>query len=111
VTFTITARADPNFDGSFDITNVATLTLGANTHCEPTDTGESCDAAAVFRLPVSVPVPKTTAASPPLASTGVDVTSGVGVGLLLLGCGAAMTDDHPPPPVDPAVVTNPVGVT
>ena len=59
VTFIRAGQVDPNFNADFDIDNVATLTPGANTHCDPTDPTQACDANAVVHVnvpPAAVPV-------------------------------------------------------
>jgi hypothetical protein len=90
VTFTINARVDPNFHGDFDITNIATLTLGPNTRCEPTNPGQPCAASAVFHVPVpAAPPPAPPTQPPPLASTGVAPRPDLQLALLLILAGVA----------------------
>ena len=55
VTFTRVGQVDPTFMADFNIDNVAMLTPGANTHCNPTDPTQACNANAVVH--VNVPPP------------------------------------------------------
>jgi uncharacterized repeat protein (TIGR01451 family) len=91
VTFTITARVDPDFAGDFDIANLARLALGPNTRCAPTNAGEACEAAAVFHVPVpAAEQPASTVPLPPLASTGEGILQNMQAALLFLMAGAGL---------------------
>ena len=50
VTFTRVGQVDPTFMADFNIDNVATLTPGTNTHCNPTDPTQACNANAVVHV-------------------------------------------------------------
>jgi uncharacterized repeat protein (TIGR01451 family) len=67
VTFTRVGQVDPNFVSDFDIDNVATVTPGTNTQCDPTNATQACNANAVVHVNVpTVSVAPPSPITPPL---------------------------------------------
>ncbi len=69
VTFTRVGQVDPTFMADFNIDNVATLAPGTNTHCDPTDPTQACNANAVVHVnvpPAAVPVAPPSPIGPPV---------------------------------------------
>jgi uncharacterized repeat protein (TIGR01451 family) len=67
VTFTRVGQVDPTFTSDLDIDNIATLTPGPNTHCDPTNPTQACNSNAVVHVNVpAAPMAPPSPITPPL---------------------------------------------